>query len=314
MSLRDIFDNAKAEFLKLFRTKKAESVSRQSYKQPEEWYDKFMASSSTVWMQYNGTEYIDDSFPWKIHVFASSIEDYYSFAEILSESLIRQDVTFKTIGVKWDWNREEHLHAILDSVEPSGRSNSQYGKAFTIYFNRAHDMYLLAKYLDGFFKLYNMVISKPDSDKLDVSVHNLGTEKQYGSSGRVFYRAERDKNGEYIRADDARKINPEQPHNPYNMQDPIEQGIEQDNEVYGFISSHLRGLNPKEYTIVIDPEYKQHIIPRIRACIPKAKIDMSDDGRICLAHNNVIYIRAFFNGLEEYIKTQQLRKKTIQRD
>ena len=312
MSIKDTFIRVKEQLRALIdgRTNSPQNteIPKRQIAQPQRpWYWFFRSSWGTVWMQYNGKEYIDDTFPWKLHVFASSIEDYEQIAQPIAEALHRLDITFKTIDFKYD---DSNLHAILDAYDANGNPNSQYGKAFTIYFNDAESMYRIAKYIDTLCTSYYHIGRTDNCEMLEFDKHNLGTEKQYGKSGRVFYRAERDVNGEYIYADDARKINPKQPHNPYNLPDPIQQGIEQDQKDFAFIVAHMSVLNLDEGKFAIEPGYEDEMIAILERHMPQLWQEKTPDGCIEFQSGlSGIYTVAFFDGLKDYVKYINLLNK-----
>ena len=315
MRIKDFFNAAQGIINKIKNNDKGAKKKSPNTEKPRvveqrrPWHWFFKTSLGTVWMQHDGSEYIDDSFPWKLHIFASSVDDYLLIVKQLSEEMHRMDLTFKTIDCVYGHpfsDPDYNMGAILDPMF-QGQPNSQYGKAFTVYFNRAEDMYRVAKYLDTYIQTY--IPSKPNSKILNFDKHNLGAEKQYGSSGRIFYRAERDANGEYIEADYARKINPKQPHNPFNMPDPIQQGIENDNKDYAFIVSHMSIMDFEKGKYAIKHGYEEEVIAILKRHLPMLWLDKTDDGCIEFQSGlNGMYTTVFLNGLKNYVKQTNLVK------
>ena len=308
MSLKDIFNAVQRKLQSAINNTKQDKPQpqpqpvqshRNNYQRDERpWYWFFTSSLGTVWMQSDGKEDIDNNFPWKLHVFASSIDDYKRIARPVSEVLHDLGVTFKTIDFKY---YEDNLHAILDPVDSSGQTNTQYGKAFTIYFNRAEDMYRIAKYLDTFCMI-NDLYRIDNHSMLDFNKHNLGTERCFGESQRVFYRAERDAYGNYISADNARKINPNQPHNPYNMPDPMQEGMQRDRQDFAFIMAHTTEVDTEKRELLIEPGYEEAVISILKQHIPQLWLNKTENGKLRAESGlDWIYTKMFFDGLKDYM-------------
>ena len=303
--LQNVIDNMRSDVVPV-ELVQPQPVEHKTEQDEAPWYWFFSSSLGTVWMQCNGKEHIDDGFPWKLHVFASSIDDYWRIAQPISEALYSLGLTFKTIDFKYN---DSYLHAILDPVDPDGQPNPQYGKAFTIYFNRAEDMYETAKYIDTFC-LVNNLGREDNCSTLEPDKHNLGTERGFGDTGRVFYRAERDSNGKYVPANEARRLNPQQPHNPYNLPDPIEAGKQRDKQDFAFVLAHIRDLDVEKWTFYIEDGYEDQVLSVLQRHMPILLFDKAEDGRIeAQSGADWVYTKAFYNGLRDYMSYEKAMKR-----
>lgn len=165
------------------------------------------SSYGTVWAQHNGNMSNID-YPWKLHLYANGYEDWYNLARAVIPFLVRENATFKTVDFNQHWVGN---YPILE------KNTDQFGKAFTIYPNNQREFEKLALGLNEIIQHTNL----STTPKLDPDYHNIAFEKNLGDSGRIWYRLERDANGEYISAKEAKQINPKNPYNPYNLADPF---------------------------------------------------------------------------------------------
>ena len=165
----------------------------------------FFNESNTLWMKrvYG----LDEEYPWKLHLFADSKADWHELSKAILPFLIKNNVDFKTVNQK-----KSAEDIFLRNGEP------QFGKAFTIYPNNQQEFEMIVRELD-------IEITKAELSKvagLDGNVHNMAYEKNLGDTGRIFYRAgNHPDNGGYIDAETSKKINPENPYNPFDIPDPF---------------------------------------------------------------------------------------------
>lgn len=159
----------------------------------------------TAWMQHTDKNHTNPAYPWKIHLFASDYQDWYNLARVVIPFLIANNATFKTVST----NERIINWLFFDEVD-------QFGKLFTIYPDDEAEFRRLALGLDWVLS-QKKLHTRYDFD----NCNNIGYERQLGGTGRIFYRAERDKQGKYVDAKDAIYINSEQPYNPFNMNDPF---------------------------------------------------------------------------------------------
>lgn len=146
-------------------------------------------------------------YQWKLHLFAYGYHDWYALSKIVIPYLISQHATFKTVDTNSD-----SIDAILHD-----RCDDQFGKAFTIYPNDDEELKKLAQGLERIIQQANLY-TVPN---LDSNVHNIALEKNFGHTGRIFYRAERNRQTEYISADNVASINRSNAYNPYGLVDPL---------------------------------------------------------------------------------------------
>ena len=161
----------------------------------------------SVWAQHFG-DMSNINYPWKLHLYAKGYDDWYNLARVVIPYLVRENATFKTVNYNPHWVGN---YPILEN------DSEQFGKAFTIYPNNQKEFEKLVLGL-------NEVISHANlhtDPELDEDYHNIAFEKTLGDTGRIFYRVERDKQGEYIDAKEARKKNPTNPYNPFGFPDPF---------------------------------------------------------------------------------------------
>ena len=166
-----------------------------------------LGNRPSVWAQHFG-DMSNINYPWKLHLYAKGYDDWYNLARVVIPYLVRENATFKTVNYNPHWVGNYPI--IEDDSE-------QFGKAFTIYPNNQKEFEKLVLGL-------NEVISHANlhtDPELDEDYHNIAFEKTLGDTGRIFYRVERDKQGEYIGSEAARKKNPSNPYNPFGFPDPF---------------------------------------------------------------------------------------------
>ena len=163
-------------------------------------------SFDTVWASHKGN-ISNPNYMWKMHLYADSYQDWYNLSRIVIPWLVSQNASFKTVNPDVD-----SVNRILQD-----RTDDQFGKAFTIYPNNEQEFKKLALGLEQVLTAANLK-TKPS---LNEHRHNIAFERALGTSGRIFYRAERDVSGNYIPAFEAIALNPVRPYNPHNYPDPF---------------------------------------------------------------------------------------------
>lgn len=162
--------------------------------------------ADTVWAGHRGRT-TEKPYMWKMHLYADSYQDWYNLSQVVIPWLVSQNATFKTVNPDMT-SIEDILH---------NRSVDQFGKAFTIYPNDEQEFKRLALGLEQIMTQANL----KTTPNLTEGTHNMAFERQLGKSGRIFYRAERDAQGQYVEACDAAAFNLKQTYNPYNLTDPF---------------------------------------------------------------------------------------------
>jgi hypothetical protein len=177
-----------------------QSPSAQMYHQALE-SENIWTGKSRYWLSRNTGA--GDTYPWKMHIYADSYDDFALVSDNIIPYLVDNRVTFKTFA-----STREGVENVLDP------SSSQFGKAFTIYVRDEVEFIKIANGLNQSMKRANL-------QKIGGSI--LG-ENRLDDTGRIFYRAERFQNEHglhYISAKEAREIAPDNPYNPFNMPDPF---------------------------------------------------------------------------------------------
>jgi hypothetical protein len=163
-------------------------------------------SFNTVWASHKGN-LSNPNYMWKMHLYADSYQDWYNLSRVVIPWLVTQNATFKTVN--------PDISSIEDILH--NRSVDQFGKAFTIYPNDEQEFKRLALGLEQIMTQANL----KTTPNLTEGTHNMAFERPLGKSGRIFYRAERDAQGQYVEACDAAAFNLKQTYNPYNLTDPF---------------------------------------------------------------------------------------------
>lgn len=109
--------------------------------------------------------------PWKIHIYIDNEDDFLKISDFLIPYLINQNVNHKFVPPK--------------NISTLNKSN-QKGKAIVIYPLSIEFARLIMLQLDTLF----------NAKDLSISNSHIQGDKQYGSSGRIFYRYELD-SGKY---------------------------------------------------------------------------------------------------------------------
>lgn len=163
-------------------------------------------TTGSVWAVHRGNT-SNPRYQWKLHLFADGYHDWYALSKVVIPYLICQNATFKTVAPDF-----ESIDTILQD-----RFDDQFGKAFTIYPNDDEELKKLAQGLDRILQQANLhTVPNLDNDR-----HNIAFEKNFGHSGRIFYRAERNSQTEYVSADKVSSINKSNAYNPYGLADPL---------------------------------------------------------------------------------------------
>ena len=160
----------------------------------------------SVWAAHKGN-LSNPKYMWKMHLYADSYQDWYNLSRVVIPWLVSQNATFKTVN--------PDMYSINSILQD--RTDDQFGKAFTIYPNNEQEFKELALGLEQILTTANLQ-TRPN---LNEHKHNMAFERMLGLSGRIFYRAERDINGNHIPAYKAAELNPVRPYNPYNYPDPF---------------------------------------------------------------------------------------------
>ena len=160
-----------------------------------------------IWAEHYG-DMSNLNYPWKMHLYANGYEDWYKLAQVVIPFLLKENATFKTVNFNSEWIGN---YPILEE------NNDQFGKAFTLYPNNQAEFEKLALGLNEILQQAGL----STVPRLDNDYHNIAFEKTLGPTGRIFYRNELDENGNYVSARKAKRIAPNEPYNPFGVEDPF---------------------------------------------------------------------------------------------